>query len=61
MLFFLCRQKKGGFQVETTIQVEDLCKAYGSVRAVEQVGFTVRRGEVFGLLGAQWGGKKHGH
>ncbi len=43
--------------METTIQVENLGKSYGSVRAVEQLGFTVRRGEVFGLLGANGAGK----
>jgi ABC-2 type transport system ATP-binding protein len=43
--------------VETTIQVEGLCKSYGAARAVEHLSFTVRRGEVFGLLGANGAGK----
>lgn len=43
--------------METTIQVEGLCKSYGAVLAVEHLGFTVRRGEVFGLLGANGAGK----
>jgi ABC-2 type transport system ATP-binding protein len=57
VLFFWCRQKEGGYQVEVTIQVESLCKSYGTVRAVENLGFSVRRGEVFGLLGANGAGK----
>lgn len=43
--------------METTIHVEGLCKSYGAVLAVEHLGFTVRRGEVFGLLGANGAGK----
>ena len=43
--------------METTIQEEGLCKSYGAVLAVEQLGFTVRRGEMFGLLGANGAGK----
>lgn len=43
--------------METTIQVRELRKSYGSVHAVENVGFSVGRGEVFGLLGANGAGK----
>lgn len=43
--------------METTIQVEGLCKTYGQVKAVEDIHFTVKRGEVFGLLGANGAGK----
>lgn len=33
------------------IEVEQLSKRYGDVRAVEDVSFAVRRGEIFGILG----------
>jgi len=39
------------------IEVEGLCKRYGAVRAVEDVSFTIRRGEVVGLLGPNGAGK----
>lgn len=43
--------------METTIKVEKLSKAYAGVKAVENVDISVRRGEVFGLLGANGAGK----
>ncbi len=43
--------------METTIQVEKLCKSYDKVKAVESLTFSVSRGEVFGLLGANGAGK----
>ncbi len=39
------------------IQVEHLSKAYGEVKAVQDVTFNVRRGEIFGLLGPNGAGK----
>jgi ABC-2 type transport system ATP-binding protein len=33
------------------VQVQGLCKSYGKTRALENVDFAVRRGEVFGYLG----------
>ncbi len=39
------------------IEVQDLSKDYGSVRAVEGLTFTVRRGEVLGFLGPNGAGK----
>lgn len=43
--------------MEETIWAEGLCKAYGNVRALTNVGFSVRRGEALGLLGANGAGK----
>src|SRR5687768_285780 len=39
------------------IDVADLRKSYGDVRAVDGVSFSVGRGEVFGLLGPNGAGK----
>ncbi len=43
--------------MQTTIKVEKLCKSYAHVKAVENVAISIRRGEVFGLLGANGAGK----
>ena len=40
-----------------TIEVEHLVKTYGGVAAVDDVSFTVRRGEIVGLLGPNGAGK----
>ena len=39
------------------IEVEEVSKSYGSVRALESVSLSVAAGEVFGLLGANGSGK----
>jgi ABC-2 type transport system ATP-binding protein len=40
-----------------TIEVEHLVKTYGGIAAVNDVSFTVRRGEIVGLLGPNGAGK----
>lgn len=39
------------------IEVKHLVKAFGSFRAVDDISFSVRRGEIFGFLGANGAGK----
>lgn len=39
------------------IEAEELCKTYGTLRAVDDVSFTVAEREVFGLLGRNGSGK----
>ncbi|MBR1681795.1 MAG: ABC transporter ATP-binding protein [Bacteroidaceae bacterium] len=39
------------------IEVSHLVKAFGSFRAVDDISFSVRRGEIFGFLGANGAGK----
>lgn len=43
--------------MEAAIKVSHLHKSYASVKAVEDLSFSVGRGEVFGLLGANGAGK----
>ncbi len=43
--------------MDDVIVVAGLCKDYGDVRAVDDLTFTVRRGEVFALLGPNGAGK----
>ncbi len=42
---------------EYAIEVQDLHKSYGDIRAVQGVDFTVQRGEIFSLLGPNGAGK----
>ena len=39
------------------ISVRDLCKCFGNFTAVDHITFEVRRGEIFGFLGANGAGK----
>ncbi|MBB6214451.1 ABC-2 type transport system ATP-binding protein [Anaerosolibacter carboniphilus] len=43
--------------METTIKVNQLSKSYDTIKAIENIDFSVCRGEVFGLLGANGAGK----
>ncbi len=38
-------------RLEQVIQVENLSKSYGKTRAVVNLSFAVRKGEIFGFLG----------
>jgi ABC-2 type transport system ATP-binding protein len=42
---------------ENVIEVEHLVKAFGTFHAVDDITFTVRKGEIFGFLGANGAGK----
>ncbi|MCR5573375.1 MAG: ATP-binding cassette domain-containing protein [Bacteroidaceae bacterium] len=44
-------------QSEEVIKVEHLVKAFGNFHAVDDISFTVKRGEIFGFLGANGAGK----
>jgi ABC-2 type transport system ATP-binding protein len=46
-----------GQQPGVVLEVEGLSVAYGAKRAVDDVGFQIRRGEIFGLLGPNGAGK----
>ncbi|HHV28091.1 MAG TPA: ABC transporter ATP-binding protein [Clostridium sp.] len=43
--------------MEDVIKVEHLSKSYGNLKAVDDFSFSVKRGKVFGLLGANGAGK----
>ena len=42
---------------ENVIEVQHLVKAFGSFHAVDDISFSVKRGEIFGFLGANGAGK----
>lgn len=44
-------------QAEAVIEVEHLVKAFGDFHAVDDISFTVKKGEIFGFLGANGAGK----
>ena len=53
----ITHDKSMGCTEENVIEVEHLVKAFGSFHAVDDVSFTVRKGEIFGFLGANGAGK----
>ena len=44
-------------EADNVIDVKHLVKAFGSFHAVDDISFTVKRGEIFGFLGANGAGK----
>ena len=44
-------------QTDNVIEVSHLVKAFGDFHAVDDISFTVKRGEIFGFLGANGAGK----
>src|SRR5579859_7320074 len=50
-------EQKGAGTGVPAIEMIDLCKSFGSFRAVDHLSLTVRRGEIFGLLGPNGSGK----
>ena len=42
---------------ETLLKVEHLCQYFGDVKAVDDVSFDIKKGEVFGLVGESGCGK----
>jgi len=48
---------EGFYRMESIIKVEKLSKSYSNVTAVKNLDIAVRRGEFFGLLGANGAGK----
>ena len=49
--------QKGKNNQENVIEVEHLVKAFGTFHAVDDISFTVKKGEIFGFLGANGAGK----
>ena len=49
--------KLDGTSNENVIEVEHLVKAFGTFHAVDDISFTVKKGEIFGFLGANGAGK----
>ena len=47
----------GEIKDENVIEVEHLVKAFGTFHAVDDISFSVKRGEIFGFLGANGAGK----
>ena len=46
-----------GNKADFVIEVENLVKSYGSIKAVAGISFQVNRGEIFGMLGPNGAGK----
>src|SRR5262245_41308664 len=42
---------------ETVVEAHLLSKSYGTLKALDEVSFEVRKGEIFGLIGADGAGK----
>ena len=47
----------GATEIGAAIEIQDLTRTFGSVTAVDHLNLTIPRGELFGLLGPDGGGK----
>ena len=43
--------------MSNVVQIEDVCKSFGDIRALDHVSFSVGEGEMFGLIGPDGAGK----
>ena len=43
--------------VDPVLKVSDLTKTFGKVKSVDEVSFSIEKGEILGLLGANGAGK----
>ena len=50
-------EKESAMNEENVIEVEHLVKAFGTFHAVDDISFKVKKGEIFGFLGANGAGK----
>ncbi len=41
------------------LEVRNLTKRYNGIPAVENISFSIRRGQILGYLGPKWIGQKH--
>ena len=51
------RQNTAGKQEEPLLEVEDVHLSFGGVHAIQGVGFTVEKGEIFSIIGPNGAGK----
>lgn len=42
---------------DTAIEIKDVSKSYKSVKALRDISFNIRKGELFGLIGPDGAGK----
>ena len=60
-LFFKCRieekQRKRGLELKNIIEINHLSKSFGEVKAVQDLSFRVKEGELFAFLGVNGAGK----